>query len=62
MRAENASRHVEVIRRLEALELTQASFKPALSADSLLSKLVTGEFEGRIEDLERSVRELESQS
>ena len=32
----------------------------ALTADSLLSKLVTGEFEERIEALERGVRELES--
>ena len=61
MRAENATRHVEVIRRLEALELAQASFKQALTADTLLSRLLTGEFEGRIEDLERRVRELESQ-
>ncbi len=60
MRAENATRHVEVIRRLEALELSQASFKQALTADTLLSGLPTGEFEGRIEDLERRVRELET--
>jgi hypothetical protein len=35
-----------VDRRLASLEAAQASFKQALSADSLLSKLVTGEFEG----------------
>jgi hypothetical protein len=61
MRAENAERHGEVIARLTALERAQTSFKHALTADSLLSKLVTGEFEGRIEDLERRVRELEGQ-
>jgi hypothetical protein len=49
-------------RRFKSLEATQASFKQAPSADSLLSKLVTGEFEGRIDDLERRVRELEGQS
>jgi len=48
-----------VDRRPIALEAAQASFKQALSADSLLSKLVTGEFEERIEALERRVRELE---
>jgi hypothetical protein len=46
-------------RRLATLEAAQVSFKQALSADSLLSKLVTGEFEERIEALERRVRELE---
>ena len=60
MRAENATRHSEVIARLQALELVQASFKQALAADSLLSKLVTGEFEERIGTLERKVCELES--
>jgi hypothetical protein len=51
----------QVDRRLAALEAAQASFKQALSADSLLSRLVTGEFEGRIEALERKVRDLEAQ-
>ena len=66
MRAENAARHGEVLdrfdlveRRLKALEDAQVSFKQALTADSLLSKLVTGEFEQRIETLERKMRELE---
>ena len=59
MRAENAARHSEVIARLEALERVQASFKQALAADSLLSKLVTGEFEERIGALEQRVGELE---
>jgi hypothetical protein len=66
MRAENAARHGEVLgrfelveRRLKALEEAQVSFKQALTADSLLSRLVTGEFEQRIETLERKMRELE---
>lgn len=68
MRAETAAGFKDVNarldivdRRLAALEATQNSFKQALSADSLLSKLVTGEFEGRIEALEKKVRELEGQ-
>jgi hypothetical protein len=66
MRTENAARHGEVLgrfelveRRLKALEEAQVSFKHALTADSLLSKLITGEFEQRIETLERKMRELE---
>jgi hypothetical protein len=67
MRAENqalhgatASRLDLIERRLKKLEETQVSYRQALSADSLLSKLVTGEFEERIEALERKVRELEA--
>jgi hypothetical protein len=45
--------------RLEKLEATLNSFRQALTADSLLSKLVTGEFEERIEVLERKMREWE---
>jgi polyhydroxyalkanoate synthesis regulator phasin len=48
-------------RRFAALEAAQVSFRQALGADSLLSKLVTGEFEERIEALERRVRQLEGQ-
>ncbi len=67
MRAENKALHgatasrLELIdRRLTKLEEAQASYRQALSADSLLSKLVTGEFEERIEALERKVKELEA--
>ena len=45
-----------VDRRLKALEETLVSHRQALSADSLLSKLVTGEFEERIEALTRRSR------
>jgi hypothetical protein len=65
MRAENAARHGEVLgrfelveRRLKALEEAQVSFKQALTADSLLSRLVTGEFE-QPQTLERKMQELE---
>jgi polyhydroxyalkanoate synthesis regulator phasin len=58
-RGESRKQFEVLERRLQALEAAQTSFKQALSADSLLSKLVTGEFEERIEALERRVRELE---
>jgi predicted RNase H-like nuclease (RuvC/YqgF family) len=44
---------------LEALEKAQNSFRQALTADSLLSKLVTGGFEERIEAVERSEQSFE---
>ena len=47
-----------LLRRIDKLDDQQKSFRQALSADSLLSKLVTGEFEERIEALERQVTEL----
>jgi hypothetical protein len=67
MRAESEARHGEVParfdrveQRLKKLEDTQTTFKQALTADSLLSKLVTGEFETPIEHLEAKVAELEA--
>jgi hypothetical protein len=67
MRAENAQLHGRthervtlVEQRLDKLEATVNSYRHALTADSLLNKLVTGEFEEeRIELLERKMRELE---
>jgi hypothetical protein len=68
MRAENAALHEqtramlkELDRRLGTVEAAQVSYRQALTADTLMSKLVTGEFEERIEILERKVRELEGQ-
>jgi hypothetical protein len=67
MRPENAALHEQtrelikaLDKRLGAVEETQASYRQALTADTLLSKLVTGEFEERIGALERKVRALES--
>jgi hypothetical protein len=67
MRAENAQRHSQsqehfqaIEQRLDRMETTLGTFRQALTADSLLSKLVTGEFEERLEALERKVRELET--
>lgn len=66
MRAD-ASRHEQSLekfsaieRRLDKIEAAQLSSRQALTADSLLSRLVTGEFEQRIETLERKMREWES--
>jgi polyhydroxyalkanoate synthesis regulator phasin len=59
-RGESAGRFDILERRFEALADAQASFKQALTADTLLSRLLTGEFEERIEALERRVRDLES--
>jgi hypothetical protein len=61
MRQETASGFSAVGQRLDKLEATLNTFPQALTADSLLSKLVTGEFEERITVLERKVRELENQ-
>jgi polyhydroxyalkanoate synthesis regulator phasin len=48
-------------KRIGAVEETLKSVRHGQTADTLLSKLVTGEFEERVEILERRVRELESQ-
>jgi hypothetical protein len=66
MRAENLAQHEQTRamiatpdKRRGGFEGAQSSFRQVLSADSLLSKLVTGEFEERIEALENKVKELE---
>lgn len=66
MRAENSARHDQTLekftaieKRLDKIEQAQVTYRQALSADSLFSKLVTGEFEQRIEALENRMRELE---
>ena len=68
MRAENLEQHEQtralvmmLDKRLGGVEDAQKSFRQALTADTLLSKLLTGEFEERIEALENKVRELEGQ-
>ncbi len=61
MRQETSAGFSAVGQRLDKLEATLNGFRQALTADSLLSKPVTGEFEERITVLERKVRELESQ-
>jgi len=67
MRAENLPQHGQtrglmvLDKRLGGVEDAQMSFRQALTADTLLSRLLTGEFEERIEALENGVRELEGQ-
>ena len=66
MRAENLVEHertralVSMLeKRLGGVEGAQKSFRQAMTADTLLGKRVTGEFEERIEALENRLRELE---
>lgn len=66
MRSENLTLHEQtqalvgaLDKRLGGVEEAQKSFRQAMTADTLLSKLLTGEFEERIEALENKVRELE---
>ena len=68
MRAENLSEHEKtramialLDKRLGSVESAQVSYRQALSADTPMSKLVTGEFEERIEALEQKLRDLETQ-
>ena len=67
MRAENPAQHEQTRAMIAALERrsggvedAQKSYRQALTADTLLSKLLTGEFEERIEARENKMRELES--
>jgi archaellum component FlaC len=62
MRVENLEQHEQtraLVEALDKVEDAQGSFRRAMTADALLSKLLTGEFEERIEALENKVRELE---
>ena len=66
MRAENLGEHKRTReqvslpeKRMAKLEEMQASYCQALSADTLLSKLVTGEFEERLQALENRMNAVE---
>jgi hypothetical protein len=66
MRAENLEEHKRtraqvtlLEKRMAKLEEMQASYRQALSADTLLSKLVTGEFEERLLALESRMNAVE---
>jgi hypothetical protein len=72
MRAENIRLHEEtrtrsdakfdlVESRLKKIEDSMVSYRQALTSDTLMSRLVTGEFEERIEALEKKVKHLEKQ-
>jgi predicted ATP-binding protein involved in virulence len=66
MRVENLEEHKRtraqvtlLEKRMAKLEEMQASYRQALSADTLLSKLVTGEFEERLLALESRMTAVE---
>ena len=63
MRAENAAQHGQTLERFEAIgrRLDKIAGARLSFRHALTSKLVAGEFEERIQILERKVRELESQ-
>ena len=69
MRAENVELHEQtrvliaaLDKRLGAVEGAQVSYRQALSADTLMSRLLTGEFEERIEQLEKRMASMEARS
>jgi hypothetical protein len=53
MRAEIAPFRARVEERFDENDKAHTSFKHALSADTLMGRLLTGEFEERIEKLEK---------
>ena len=66
-RKENAKLHEQtremigaLNKRMDGMERAQKNFSSALAADTLLSRILTGEFEQRIEALERKMQELEA--
>lgn len=48
----------EIKGRLDKLESSQKTIRQALTADTMMSKFVTGDFEERIFELERKVEAL----
>ena len=59
MRVEIASLRSRMDERFDEIERTQKTFKLALSADSLMTRLLTGEFEERIESVEKYGKRIE---
>lgn len=58
MRAEMREEFASVRARLDKLEAGQKSIRHALTADTMMSKYMIGDFEERISDLERKVEDL----
>ena len=58
MRSEIHEQLVAVRQRLDKLESGQKTIRQALTADTMMSKFVTGDFEERIFELERKVEAL----
>ena len=55
MRAEMREQFQDVKERLDKLESGQKTVRQALTADTMMSRLVTGDFEDRIFELERKI-------
>jgi hypothetical protein len=55
MRLELNSKLGEIEQRLDKLESGQKTIRQALTADTMMTKFVTGDFEERIFELERKV-------
>ncbi len=58
MRAEMAHEFGQVKKRLEALESGQRNIRSALAGETVLARVVVGEFEERLEALEKEVKAL----
>lgn len=58
MRGEMREQFEEIRARLDKLESGQKTIRQALTADTMMSKFVTGDFEERIFELERKVESL----
>lgn len=53
---DQVNKHLDKIEgRLGKIETAQTSFRHALTADTMMSRLVTGDFEERIQALEKQV-------
>jgi len=55
MHAEMREQFEDVKDRLDKLESRQKTVRQALTADTMMSRLVTGDFEDRIFELERKI-------
>jgi uncharacterized small protein (DUF1192 family) len=58
--SENRKEFSDVKKRLDRVEERQKNFGHALSGDSLMSKMLVGEWEERIEALEKKMKKLEA--
>jgi archaellum component FlaC len=57
---ENKKEFAAVNKRLDRIEERQKSFSQALAGDSFMSKMLIGDWEERIEALEKKVKKLEA--
>ena len=54
-RSSTEKRFDKIEKRFDGIETSQKNFKNALTADTMMGKLVVGDFEERITELERRV-------